>query len=381
MIRTSAPGRICLFGEHQDYLGLPVIAMAINLRFFIDFEADRSRPGVFLLNTPDTGEDPLLLDIRSSAPRHTADFCWGIAQVLQREGFSFPLGGQLTLRSEIPIQAGCSSSSAMSAAWLRLLLHIGEHPHKELYLNHPELCAYLVYLGEKVEFQGSGGMMDQYACYLGGLIHVFPEGTTIAGRNVPYGVEVLPAVPGSIYLIDSGVPKDTQGILRNVSSLSRKAIEHLQNAWPDFDLHSTSLDELSRNYSQSTSIQEQVSGEDYRIVYDQTINRNLCQEALRILRQNPLPEEDRVHLGSMLSEEHRLLSQTLRISTPRINTLQQKSVAAGALGAKINGSGGGGTLFAYAPGQETSVERALVSEGVRYFSVVAASGARLDSIS
>jgi galactokinase len=28
----STPGRICLFGEHQDYLGLPVIAMAISLR-------------------------------------------------------------------------------------------------------------------------------------------------------------------------------------------------------------------------------------------------------------------------------------------------------------------------------------------------------------
>ncbi|MCH1575403.1 MAG: galactokinase family protein, partial [Flavobacteriales bacterium] len=27
---SSAPGRLCLFGEHQDYLGLPVIAMAMN---------------------------------------------------------------------------------------------------------------------------------------------------------------------------------------------------------------------------------------------------------------------------------------------------------------------------------------------------------------
>ena len=29
-MEINTPGRICLFGEHQDYLGLPVIAMAIS---------------------------------------------------------------------------------------------------------------------------------------------------------------------------------------------------------------------------------------------------------------------------------------------------------------------------------------------------------------
>jgi len=35
MIRVSSPGRVCLFGEHQDYLGLDVIAAAINLRILL----------------------------------------------------------------------------------------------------------------------------------------------------------------------------------------------------------------------------------------------------------------------------------------------------------------------------------------------------------
>ena len=35
IITVSTPGRICLFGEHQDYLGLPVIASAISKRISI----------------------------------------------------------------------------------------------------------------------------------------------------------------------------------------------------------------------------------------------------------------------------------------------------------------------------------------------------------
>jgi galactokinase len=33
MVKVSTPSRLCLFGEHQDYLGLEVVALAINLRF------------------------------------------------------------------------------------------------------------------------------------------------------------------------------------------------------------------------------------------------------------------------------------------------------------------------------------------------------------
>ena len=34
-LKVSTPGRVCLFGEHQDYLNLPIIACAISLRINI----------------------------------------------------------------------------------------------------------------------------------------------------------------------------------------------------------------------------------------------------------------------------------------------------------------------------------------------------------
>ena len=46
----STRGRICLFGEHQDYLGLPVIAMAISLRAKLLAKKDRQK---VIIHMPD----------------------------------------------------------------------------------------------------------------------------------------------------------------------------------------------------------------------------------------------------------------------------------------------------------------------------------------
>ena len=53
MISVSAPGRICLFGEHQDYLGLPVIAAGISRRIVI--EGEHRNDNFIVINMPDIG--------------------------------------------------------------------------------------------------------------------------------------------------------------------------------------------------------------------------------------------------------------------------------------------------------------------------------------
>ena len=35
LISIKAPGRVCLFGDHQDYLGLPIIAAAVNRGIYL----------------------------------------------------------------------------------------------------------------------------------------------------------------------------------------------------------------------------------------------------------------------------------------------------------------------------------------------------------
>ena len=49
-MKIITPGRICLFGEHQDYLGLPVIALAISLRSSITVAKRRDKK--IIINMP-----------------------------------------------------------------------------------------------------------------------------------------------------------------------------------------------------------------------------------------------------------------------------------------------------------------------------------------
>ena len=367
-VQTSAPGRICLFGEHQDYLGLPVVAMAVNLRFSIRFE--ESPGSVFVIETPDLPGPAEALDPDSPEPRFPGDFLWGAARVLRDEGFTFPRRGHVILSSEIPVRAGCSSSSAMTAAFLRLLLEIGEHSARRDYIADRERMAYFTYRAEKVLFGGAGGMMDQYSCYLGGLIHVFPS-----SGEIPYGVETLQAQPEGLLLIDSGVPKDTQGVLRAAGDRARSAIQQATDAAQGFDIRSTDRAEFSGRVSSGAVVLAQQSA---AITLDHLLNRDICREGLALLRDPKRDPAIQHRLGALLVEEHRILSETLGISTPRIDSLVRTALAAGALGAKINGSGGGGTAFCYAPGAIDRAEHELQGAGARTFRISAAEGARVD---
>ena len=68
-LEITTPGRICLFGEHQDYLGLPVIAMAISLRANISGYKRPDRQ--VIIHKPDIGQKEIfsLDDLNYNKPR------------------------------------------------------------------------------------------------------------------------------------------------------------------------------------------------------------------------------------------------------------------------------------------------------------------------
>ena len=119
-IISTAPGRVCLFGDHQDYLELPVIACAIDRIMQID--AIENGKNHFEVNMPDIDEKRII----PLKPRFDyidrGDFLKIALKVLQKRQIIPDRGYILTITSKIPINAGLSSSSALTIVWIQFLI-------------------------------------------------------------------------------------------------------------------------------------------------------------------------------------------------------------------------------------------------------------------
>jgi galactokinase len=73
-----------------------------------------------------------------------------------------------------------------------------------------------------------------------------------------------------------------------------------------------------------------------------------------------------------------MLRDHLGVSTPKIERMIAAAKEAGALGCKINGSGCGGTMIAYAPGAEEAVAVAIENAGGRAYIVKKSDGVRVE---
>ena len=117
-LRVSAPGRMCLFGEHQDYFGLAIIAAAINLRIAIG--GSRRTDTTFVIDMPDIGEKEEFSFDREIPYEKKRDYLKSAVNIHRRAGL--PLTGwDCEVRGTIPINAGTSSSSALVVAWNKFL--------------------------------------------------------------------------------------------------------------------------------------------------------------------------------------------------------------------------------------------------------------------
>lgn len=340
VITTSAPGRICLFGEHQDYLGLPVITAAINLR--ISIKGNKRNDKIFHLDLPDIQDQETIDPGQPIHYTRERDYFRSSLNILLRENLSFLNGYDCQVRGNIPINSGTSSSSALIVAWMQFLLTIASDPRKD----DPYEIARLAHLAEVVEFNEPGGMMDHFAASFGSILYI--DFSIPGGKHQP-----LPLGLGRFILGDSQQPKNTTEILARVKHGTLDAMSLINQKNRAITIQTLSQESL-QHYRNLLSMDQ------FALLNAFIMNRELTQQAKHILQQETL---DHQLFGSLLYRHHLGLRDGLRISTTKIDTMIEAALAAGALGAKLNGSGGGGCMFAYAPDKYEEVAEAISSAG------------------
>jgi galactokinase len=354
-LRVSTPGRVCLFGEHQDYLQLPVVPCAISLRIAI--EGRRRDDALVHLALPDISAK-ISFSITEPLPyREERDYFRSAVNVLRRAGFTFSTGFDCIVRGEIPLNAGTSSSSALVVTWVNWLAQMSDQ-QKQL---SPEECARFAHAAEVLEFDEPGGMMDHYSTACGGVLAL--------AFHPRLQIEKIRPPLKSFVLGDSQEPKDTKGILARVKNGVLKIAQQLTERYPKFSLHTIALNDLERYLGD-------LDAEQRSLLWGTLRNRDITTAALRLLRQ---PDFAHRQFGVLLNECQAMLRDNLKISTPKIDRMIEAALRAGAYGGKINGSGGGGCMFVYAPEHPDEVAQALEAVGGKAYVVQVDSGTHNES--
>ena len=276
-------------------------------------------------------------------------------KVCQDEGLQFSVGFDVEVTSEIPIQAGCSSSSSIMVGWIQFLSQMANEP-----INlQPDKIAELAYKAEVLEFGEPGGMMDQYLTSLGGMLYLESEPKIAATPINP--------IPGTFVLGDSMVKKDTPGILHRCKNSRLEIIKKLKNNKSEFSLNSIDMSEI-------TNFATFLTENDLEILQGTIKNRDILRQALAEL-QSIHPHYPLI--GRLLTKHHTILRDVLKVSTSKIEAMLEAALNAGALGGKINGSGGGGCMFAYAPKNPEGVAEAIEKVGGKAHIVESTAGSTL----
>ncbi len=354
-LTVQTPGRICLFGEHQDYLGLPVIPMAISLNSQIKGKRIKGKGDQIVIHKPDLNEKEIIC-LKDLSYTKKRDYFKSAIKVCMEEGLTFSDGLEIEISSNIPIQAGCSSSTSIMVGWIHFLSQIADYP-----INwSSKKIAELAYTAEVLEFSEPGGMMDQYSTAIGGLMYL--------ESKPDISITNLKPLAGTFVLGDSQEKKNTLDILERCNQKRKLLLHRIKQNDPFFNLHTIDLNDVSMYVSF-------LNESEMKLLKGTLKNRDILISALAELEsENP----DFALFGNLLNDHHTILRDVLNVSTPKIEQMLTAALNAGALGGKINGSGGGGCMFAFAPDDPQKVADAIEQTGGKAYILSLSGGTKLN---
>jgi len=305
-VKSSASGKIILFGEHAAVYSRPALAVPVT-QIHVDVEVlDSPRKGIWI--------DAPGIDLHAELNSLPADHPVGsvILKVFSTLGLPSPTerrvgdegGLDISIASTIPVAAGLGSGAAVSVALIRALaLHLST-PLTDEQVNE------LAYEIEKLHHGTPSGI----------------DNTVITYQKPVYFIKDKPletfkvGKPFTIVIGDTGIPAPTKESVGDVRRLRMRDLCNVEN-----------------------------------------IFNEIAQIALigRRSIESGKPEQ----LGELMDQNHAYL-QALTVSSPELDNLVEAARKAGALGAKLSGSGRGGNMIALVdPSKAESVAEALISAG------------------
>jgi len=350
-VTTSAPAKAILFGEHAVNRGQAAIAVSVGLRTHCTVHT-----GGYLYHFESAGHARTFTRDEVVAMGEQVD-AWCEAQEYQaiREmaasDYYAPAkyiiahalrahdvlgdGLDIAYQSEIPNSGGLGSGGAAGVALAMALAHIALTPTLSLREREQVICQW-AYLGDVIAHGGVASALDTQTSLHGGVIRYTKEA---------WG-ERIPAAAGLQLVIgDTGVRGQT-------SEVNTRVREWLA-ADPSTGLRagSTRMRYFDMIGVLSADAQKGLASGDWRLV-------------------------------GKLMNMNQLVLEKIGVSCPELERLIDAAIGAGALGAKLSGSGGGGIMIALVSDEtHDAVVAALQAAGARavYTPAVAVDGAYVEA--
>lgn len=312
-VKASAPGNLFFAGEHAVVYCYPAIVTSIGKRTFaeassrddiiVEVESTafgkataKNRNGVLEERSMDKKELNSVLDLCEMAVKE----------------FSISDGFSLKIDSEIPVESGMSSSTAvLCASFCAITELFGKHVKPEKYFD------YIYPLQVKIH-GGKASGAEIYSSSVGGFnrIQKVEENGKVVQKVKPLGKQEFSVVVGNTKV--RGPTAIVVG--SHVPSLQKRNPELVQGSWKKIEKIVKSM-------------------------------------------QSAIKKGDVLKVGKLMTADQKVLSK-LMVSHPKLDDCIAEALKAGAIGAKLSGGGWGGVMFALCKSEDKEkVAQAIESTG------------------
>jgi len=167
---------------------------------------------------------------------------------------------------------------------------------------------------------------------------------------------------------ESGIPKETLGVLSELRTLALESIDWVRIAYPGFSIQNCTVKEAEK-------FEKAVPNELKPYFLAAVENHHITQLAIKEFKRETLNLEN---IGKLMTQHHNILRDKLGVTVPKIDKMIRVALQAGAFGAKIVGSGGGGCIVALCPNErKEAVIEALKNLDTNAYKVRVDEGARV----